>query len=60
MSDERPDPPEQTDIPEPERALTGSADRTADHDPGDEDDREVLLDDPNEPEAPVDDRGGLT
>jgi hypothetical protein len=45
----------ETDRPEPEDALTGAADRTPDHDPADDDDRDVPLDDPAEPDAPVDD-----
>ncbi|HMJ35002.1 MAG TPA: hypothetical protein VK501_13905 [Baekduia sp.] len=43
------------DRPEPEEALSGAAERTPDHEPTDLDDREVQLDDPAEPEAPLDD-----
>ena len=42
------------DRPEPEEALSGSAERTPDHEPTDMDDREVPLDDPEQPEPPVD------
>jgi hypothetical protein len=42
------------DQPEPEEALSGSVERTPDHDPTDMDDRDVPLDDPDRPDPPVD------
>jgi hypothetical protein len=47
--------PEHTDLPEPEQALAGAAERTPDHAPTDQDDREVLLDEPEQPVPPIDD-----
>lgn len=54
--------PQDVDRPEPEEALSGTAARTRDHEPSDED-REVILDDPALPEAAIEDdappgRGG--
>lgn len=46
--------PDQTDLPEPEQVLAGSADQNPDHEPTDQDDREVLLDEPEQPVPPVD------
>lgn len=43
------------DLPEPDEALSGGAERTPDHAPSDEDDREVVLDDPTLPEVTIDD-----
>jgi hypothetical protein len=43
------------DRPEPEEALSGSGARTPDHEPTDQDDREVPLDDPALPDVPIDD-----
>ena len=50
------------DRPEPEDALAGSAADTPDHEPADEDDRLVDLDDPEgpEPEYADDDRDPAT
>jgi hypothetical protein len=45
---------QETDRPEPDEALSGAAERTPDHDPADLDDRDVVLDDPAEHDAPVD------
>jgi hypothetical protein len=44
------------DLPEPEDVLSGDAVHTRDHEPSDLDDREVPLDDPDEPDPPLDDR----
>lgn len=46
--------PEDVDRPEPDEALSGTAARTRDHEPSD-DDREVILDDPALPELAIDD-----
>jgi hypothetical protein len=43
------------DRPEPEEALSGTGARTPDHEPTDQDDREVPLDDPALPDVPLDD-----
>lgn len=48
--------PEDVDRPEPDEALSGTAARTPDHEPTD-DDREVILDDPALPELAIDDDG---
>lgn len=48
--------PQDVDRPEPEEALSGTAARTRDHEPSDED-REVILDDPALPEAAIEDDG---
>lgn len=44
---------ESVDRPEPDEALSGIAARTRDHEPRDEDDREVVLDDPTLPEIAI-------
>jgi hypothetical protein len=46
---------EGVDRPEPEEALSGTGARTPDHEPGDQDDREVELDDPALADPPIDD-----
>lgn len=46
---------ETADAPEPDDALRGTAAETADHDPADSDDRVVEIDEPEQPQAPVDD-----
>jgi hypothetical protein len=51
LSSERPD---QVDQPEPEEALSDTGQGLPDHEPDDGDDREVLLDDPEDPESPLD------
>ena len=43
------------DRPEPDEALTETAARKRDHEPTDQDDRELLLDDPALPEIAIDD-----
>jgi hypothetical protein len=48
-------PPDQ---PEPEDALTDEDARARDHERSDADDREVPLDEPTEPDPPVDDVDG--
>jgi len=45
---------EGVDQPEPEEVLSGGGERTPDHEPSDLDDREVILDDPEDLEPPVD------
>lgn len=44
--------------PEPEEVLASHPARRHDHDPSDEDDREVMLDDPALPEIAVEDDPG--
>lgn len=46
------------DQPEPNEALSQTAARPRDHEPTDEDDREVVLDDPTLPDVPIEDDGG--
>jgi hypothetical protein len=55
MEDERHSDVAGVDRPEPEEALSGTPARSADHEPTDQDDREVQLDDPEEHDVPVDD-----
>ena len=44
------------DRPEPDEVLSGAAARaSSDHEPTDEDDREVVLDDPTLPDVPIED-----
>ena len=45
------------DRPEPDEALSQTAARPRDHAPTDEDDREVVLDDPTLPDVPIEDDG---
>ena len=47
--------PGSVDPPEPEEVLARHPPRRHDHEPSDEDDREVLLDDPALPEIAVED-----
>jgi hypothetical protein len=58
MMDERHSDVADVDRPEPEEALSGTAARSPDHEPTDQDDREVPLDDPEEHDGPVDDAAG--
>jgi hypothetical protein len=47
--------PEAFDLPEPDEVLTDRPAHPEGREPADRDDREVLLDDPERPDAPVDD-----
>jgi hypothetical protein len=51
MSEHTPD----VDQPEPEDVLSGAPARRPEHEFADEDDREVPLDDPSQPDPPIDD-----
>jgi hypothetical protein len=57
MVDERHSDIAGVDRPEPEEALSGTPAHRPDHEPTDQDDREVELDDPEEHDVPVDDVG---
>lgn len=46
---------DRTDLPEPDDTLSSTGAATPDHEPSDGDDREVLLDEPEQPDPPVDD-----
>lgn len=49
---------EGVDRPEPDEALSEPVARKRDHEPTDQDDRELLLDDPALPEIAIDDDDG--